>query len=234
MHRLLRTGTLILWISSLFMPLAAQQPPSKRVPPGINDTWRSERIDPLIDRLEVESREVYLHRNDIAALVGPPPGAAIADVGAGSGFMSLLFARLVGPQGKVYAVDINAKMMGHVAQEAAEQGLRNVETVVCDDRSTKLPRNSVDIVFICDTYHHFEHPESTMRSIAQALRPGGQVVLVDFKRKPGFSPEWILGHVRAGKEVFAQEIIDAGFRLANDHPMEFLPQNYVLRFIKKD
>src|SRR5947209_3814252 len=84
---------------------------------------------------------------------------------------------------------------------AQDKGLQNIVGVVCTADSVKLPPGSVDLVFICDTYHHFEYPRRTMASIHQALKPAGQLVLVDFKRIPGVSREWVLGHVRAGQEV---------------------------------
>lgn len=202
------------------------------IQPGFNDEWRRDDIGPLIDRLETESREIFTERFNLAAVVGPPPGAAIADIGAGSGFMTNIFARQVGPAGRVYAVDISDELMRHVAEGASAAGLTNVDTVVCTDRSVELPDESIDIAFICDTYHHFEYPRNTMHSLRRALRPGGQVVIVDFHRIPGQSREFIVEHVRAGEEVFTREIIDAGFELINDHDVPWLTENYVLRFRK--
>lgn len=204
----------------------------ENVKPGINDSWRSDEIGPLIGRLETESREIYTERFKLAALVGPPPGTVIADIGAGSGFMTNVFSRLVGSGGKVLAVDINPTMLEHVAKGAQEAGLTNVETVLCTEKSTELPAESIDMAFICDTYHHFEYPMNTMTSLWRALRPGGQVVVVDFNRIEGETAEWMWNHVRAGEEVFTREILNAGFELINDHDVEFLEENYVLRFRK--
>ncbi len=209
-----------------------QSPLPESVKPGINDAWKSDDIEPLVGRLETESREIYTQRENLAALVGPRPGAAIADVGAGSGFMAMIFSRLAGPQGKVYAVDINSHLMKRLADNAEDAGLTNIETVVSTDTEVRLPPASVDLIFICDTYHHFEYPRQTMATIREALRPGGQLVVVDFRRIPGQSPEWMLDHVRAGQEVFTREIIEAGFDLVNVHDVRFLEQNYVLRFVK--
>ena len=202
------------------------------VQPGINDSWRSSDIDPLIGRLERDDREIFRERKNLAALVGPRRGSVIADVGAGSGFMAEEFSNLVGESGRVIAVDINSTMLGNLANRAKQAGLDNLETRVCTETSSKLLPDSVDLVFICDTYHHFEYPKSTMKSIHKALRSGGQLVVVDFRRIPGESEAWMLEHVRAGEEVFRQEILEAGFELTNAHYPPFLKDNYVLRFRK--
>lgn len=204
----------------------------KSVKPGINKSWKSDEVEPLVERLESESREIFTGQAELAALVGPVKGMAVADVGAGSGFMAERFAGLVGDTGHVYAVDINATMMERVAQTAQDKGIANLSTVVCGEKSVDLEKNSVDLVFICDTYHHFEYPRNSLRSIHEALRPGGQIVMVEFKRIPGESREWIFGHVRAGEEVFTREVEAAGFELINTHYPPFLKENYVLRFRK--
>ena len=211
---------------------AASLDAEENVKPGINDRWRSEQIGPLIGTLEAESREIFTERFKIGAVVGPPPGTVIADIGSGSGFMTNVFSHQVGSGGKVYAVDINATMLEHVAEGAKEAGLANVETVLCTDKTANLPDESIDMAFICDTYHHFEYPMNTMTSIWNALRPGGQVVLIDFDRIEGVTSAFFMDHVRAGQEVFTQEIIDAGFELISVHDVDFLEENYVLRFRK--
>ena len=93
-----------------------------------------------------------------------------------------------------------------------------------------MPKNSVDLVFICDTYHHFEFPQRTLQSIHDALRPNGQIVLIDFQRIEGKTSDWIVSHVRAGKEGFAREVTAAGFRVIGEET--FLKQNYLVRFEK--
>jgi ubiquinone/menaquinone biosynthesis C-methylase UbiE len=214
-------------------PTAEELAAEASVKPGINDSWKSEEIGPLIARLEPESREVFTQRGLIASVVGPRPGSAVADVGAGSGFMAHLFSRIVGPEGKVYAVDINASLLEHIDRAARDKGLANLETVHCTEKSVELPPESVDIVFVCDTYHHFEYPKNTLSTIHRALRPGGQLVIIDFERIEGVSRDWILGHVRASKQVFTAEIEAAGFILTNEHDLEALEDNYILRFEKR-
>jgi ubiquinone/menaquinone biosynthesis C-methylase UbiE len=95
-----------------------------------------------------------------------------------------------------------------------------------------LPEKSIDVAFICDTYHHFEFPQKTMASIHRALKPGGQMIVIDFKRIDGKSSEFILKHVRAGQEVFTAEIRDAGFKQLDE--IKMLKENYFLRFERRD
>jgi predicted methyltransferase len=205
----------------------AKQPSAK---PGINDTWKTDKIEPLVQMLESESREIFHEREHLAGIVGVRPGSAVADVGAGSGFMTLLFAKQVGPSGRIFAVDINQTLLDSILARAKKEGISNIQPIVAKDDSAELAPNSVDLVFICDTYHHFEFPESTMRSIHRALRPGGQLVIVDFKRIPGVTAERMLEHVRAGEDVFTREITSFGFELTNVHAPPWLKENYILRF----
>ena len=231
-----------LWLAVALLALAplaglAQQaagPQEKSVKPGINDRWRSSDIKPLVETLETESREIYHEREALARLVDPKPGMAVADLGAGSGFMTLLFAKMVGVSGRVYAVDINQKMLERVSQLAAQDGLKNIQTVLDNDTSTELPANSVDLIFLCDTYHHFEYPKAVLASMHKALRPGGQVVLVEFHLVQGKSPSWMFEHVRAGQEVFTKEFVDAGFKFVTEHESPFFKENYILRFRKAE
>src|SRR5574341_218220 len=124
--------------------VAQQSAPAqeKSVKPGINDRWRSSDIKPLVETLETESREIYHEREALARLVDAKPGMAVADIGGGSGFMTVLFGKMVGPSGRVYAVDINPKMLELVAQRASQDGLKNFQTIVDNDRSSELPANS--------------------------------------------------------------------------------------------
>ena len=175
----------------LVVGLAAQD---KSVRPGINDTFK----DPIITKFVGSRARVgkSTPRKEVVAACQLKPGMAVADVGAGKGLLTRLFAAEVGPRGKVYAVDIAPKFLEHIRKTSREAGFTNIETVLCKPDSAELPERSVDLVFICDTYHHFEFPYRTMASIHKALKPGGRVVLIDFQRVEGKSREWVLNHVR--------------------------------------
>jgi predicted methyltransferase len=128
-------------------------------------------------------------------------------------------------------VDIAPEFVKAIELRAKGQGIDNIVGIVNDQKSTRLPPQSVDLVFISDTYHHFEYPMTTMKSIHEALRPGGELVVIDFKRIPGFSSAWVMGHVRAGEEQVTTEIQSAGFELVQR--LDFMQTQYFLRFRKR-
>ena len=201
------------------------------VKPGINKSFEDPDVDFFIKTFEGEDRAIFAHRNEILAALNLEPGMDVADIGAGTGFFSRMFAKVVGPKGKVFAVDIAENFIEHIEKTAKEEGLKNLKPILCDERSTKLKKNSVDLVFICDTYHHFEYPFDTMASVHEALREGGEVVIVDFQRIKGVTGEWIMNHVRCGKGTVTDEIKDSGFDLVEEVPM--MEGQYVIRFRKR-
>ncbi len=178
--------------------------------------------------MEVESREVFRLRKEIVAACRLKPGMAVADVGAGTGLFTRLFAADVAPGGTVYAVDIAANFLKHIEATCKDAGIKNVKTVLCKVDSSELPPGSADVVFLCDAYHHFEFPQKTLASLHAALKPGGRLVVVDYRREKGKGPEWVFKHVRAGQEVFTREIETAGFKLQNEE--KFLQDNYMIEF----
>jgi ubiquinone/menaquinone biosynthesis C-methylase UbiE/intracellular sulfur oxidation DsrE/DsrF family protein len=216
-------------MSVLLLTSNAMQAQEKSVKPGINDTFRDPDPKKFTERFEIESREVFSKRQEILAAIKLKPTDVVADIGAGTGLFTRLFANTLGPEGRVIAVDIAQKFLDHIEVTSREQNLRNVETLLCKDDSTELPPESVDVAFICDTYHHFEFPQKTMTSLLKALKPGGRVIVIDFERIEGESTEWTMDHVRAGQEVFESEIVAAGFKKV-DEVKDVLKENYFVVF----
>ncbi|MBM3965469.1 MAG: methyltransferase domain-containing protein [Planctomycetes bacterium] len=203
----------------------------KSVRPGIKDTFRDPNVDEFIGKFEVESREVYLLRQEILAACEVKPGATVADVGAGTGLFTRLFSEAVGDDGHVLSVDISQKFLDPIQATNRQLGLRNVDTLLCTADSTKLPENKIDLAYICDTYHHFEFPTKTMESLFRAMVPGGRLVLIDFRREEGKSTDWVMNHVRAGQSVFEKEVTSVGFKkIANRS--DVLKENYLVIFEK--
>ncbi|OAI53411.1 hypothetical protein AYO46_03485 [Betaproteobacteria bacterium SCGC AG-212-J23] len=198
--------------------------------PDINEQYRNPDYSRWQRGLESEGREVYEKRLAVVDAVDLKPGQAVADVGAGTGLFTRLFAARVGPQGRVYAVDIAKAFVDGNLQRARAARLDNVVGIVSTQTETRLEENSVELVFVCDAYHHFENPKAMLASIRRALRPGGTLVIVDYERIPGTSPDWVLKHVRAGKEEFQREIEAAGFGFAGE--VKLMRANYFLRFTR--
>jgi predicted methyltransferase len=229
MRRVVRLSAfwLLLW-SALAGPAGAQE---KSVAPGINERFLEGRnYGEFVDQFEREGREIFDRRHDILKAVGLKPGMAVADIGAGSGLFTQLFAREVGPGGKVYALEINPVMVTSIVRRLQEEGYRNVEGQVSTAKTVPVPPASLDVAFTSDVYHHFEYPQIILRAIREALKPGGIFIVVDFERIPGVSSQRILEHVRAGKETVIKEVEAEGFRMVEEKKL--LQQNYFVRFEK--
>lgn len=222
-----------IWPCFLAVGLVSAWAQEKSVKPGINDPFKDPNlnIQEWLSRFERESRETFDKRKEIVAACQLKPGMVVADVGAGTGLFTRLFAVEVGEKGTVYAVDIAQKFLDYITESAKKAGLNNIKTVLGTDTSAELPSGEIDLVFICDTYHHFEYPERMLHSIYQALKPGGRMVVVDFIREEGKSRQWILDHVRAGQNIVEKEITTAGFRKIGE-VKDLLQENYLVIFEK--
>jgi len=211
-------------------PLVA--PDEEAIETTINDRFLDPKLD--VDRwkksFEGESREVFAARNEVLAALDLKPGQSVADVGAGTGFYLWAFAESVGPKGHVYGVEISPRFLDSLRKDAATKNITNATIVTGTERSIELPENSVDLIFVCDTYHHFAYPQTTLASMRQALRPGGSLVVIDFHRITGESSKWTLQHVRGSEQEFRSEIEAAGFAFDTRHEIAGFQDNYMIRF----
>jgi ubiquinone/menaquinone biosynthesis C-methylase UbiE len=205
-----------------------------KVDPKINAQFANANVKEFIKRFESNDREVYVKRNEIVRSLGLKPGMAVADIGAGTGLFTRLIADQVGPEGKVYAVDISSEFLNHIATQAKQREQHQIVIVRGSQDATNLPRASVDLVFLCDVYHHLENHEKILDSIRQALRPGGSLVLVEFDRVEGKSSEFVLKHIRASQNRFRQEIVAAGFEPVSTRGTPPLKENFMARFRKSE
>ena len=231
MRRLLVTAVAV--VATLTMFAARSDAQEQSVRPGINDSFRdpNAKVEEWVKRFEGESREIYDKRRQILAKLDLKPGQAVADVGAGTGLFTRLMADAVGEGGTVYAVDISQKLLDYIRASAEKLKLTQVKTVLGGDDSPRLPEGAVDLVFICDTYHHFEFPQKMMTAIHGALKAGGRVAVIDFIREEGVSSEWVMEHVRAGQKTVEQEIEACGFRKIGEVD-GLLKENYFVLFEK--
>jgi putative heme-binding domain-containing protein len=157
-----------------------------------------------------------------------PPGATVADVGAGTGYFTWRLARQVGPQGKVIAVDIQQSMLDLSAGTVRQHGLTNVEYALATETDPRLPENSIDLVFIAYAYHEFSQPEAIMSAVRRALKPNGRVVILEYAKENNLAPA--SGLHRMSFVEIRSEIEPMGFTI--DRLLDFLPLQHGAIFIK--
>ena len=205
-------------ISCLFVLSISAFAQDESLAPGINERFK-QQPDQSIKQFDFTSSDPEQQKEILDALE-LEPGMDVADIGAGSGVHARLFAEKVLPKGKVYAVDIVQDFLDHIETACREKGIKNVLCVLGSDTSTNLEPSSVDTVFTCDTYHHFEYPFKMLASIHEALRPNGKFVIIDFRDKSS--------HVRADSKTVIEEISKAGFRLIDSR--DFSGIFFIARF----
>jgi ubiquinone/menaquinone biosynthesis C-methylase UbiE len=202
--------------------------------PGINDPYLAPdlKVSEWVRRFEGESREVFVHRHQIAAALGLKPGQSVADVGAGTGLFVPLLAARVGKEGKVYAVDISRPFIEHITREAKKAGLSQVTTVLSNEHSIELPAGSVDMIFTSDAYHHFIYYQNMLASMHKALKPGGQLIVVDFDIEAEGLDKGMVEHVGRTKGEFRRQIEEAGFTFKEDMTLSGMKTSFIYRFVK--
>lgn len=133
------------------------------------------------DWLERPEREREESPDNLVELLGLRLGDTVADIGAGTGYITWRMAKKVGEKGKVYAVEIQQEMLDLLAPRMKERGVTNYVPVLGTISDPKLPANSIDLVIMVDVYHEFSHPKEMMRGIRNALKPGGRVAFVEYR-----------------------------------------------------
>lgn len=181
---------------------------------------------PWLERAERENEE----RPRLAVrLLRLKPGMKIADIGAGSGYYSELLSREVGSTGKVYAVDIQPGMIRLIEERVRRQNLTNVTPVLSTVSDPKLPDCAIDLALLVDVYHEFANPQEMLRRIRSALRPGGRLVLLEFRKEDPAIP--IRAEHKMSVNEAKVEIEPEGYML--DAVIEDLPWQHILIFRKK-
>jgi ubiquinone/menaquinone biosynthesis C-methylase UbiE len=167
---------------------------------------------------------------------GLRPGATCIDVGAGTGLMLSHLSGLVGPSGRVLAVDLSHKFCEFLRRRVPRESLPNVTVQQCTAKSVEVAASVADFACLLDVYHHLEYPVTFMRSVRSALADGAKLILVDFHRDPSkvtsHPPSWALDHIRADQSTFRSEVEKAGFKLVASPEIEQLKENYIMIFEK--
>lgn len=182
-----------------------------------------------VTALENPDRDGWQMPEQVVEKLALAPAAAVADIGAGSGYFSDRFARAVGPRGTVFAADIDKGLIEYLGNRAAKEGLDNLKPLLGQPDDPLLPAASVDLVFICDVIHHIENRGPYYAKLARALRPGGRLAIVDFyKRELPVGPPPTM---KIAKTDMIAELEQAGFELREE--FDFLPHQYFLVFEPK-
>jgi arsenite methyltransferase len=161
------------------------------------------------------ARDAWQKPKQIVERLDIEPGARVADLGAGGGYFTWYLAEAVGPQGKVYAVEIDETALAIIEKEMKSRRVTNVVPIRAEPDDARLPE-PVDLVFSCDTYHHMEDRIAYFRSLARYLKHDGKVAILDFYAEGFFSG--LLGHGTTKEEV-RREMESAGYRLAADYDL---------------
>ncbi len=156
------------------------------------------------------------------------PGSTVADVGAGSGYMTVRMARRVGPSGKVYANDLQPEMLMLLRQRLARDQIVNVETVLGTVDDPHLPRATIDLILMVDVYHEFSQPQAMLRKMREAIRPGGRLVLLEYRKEDPSIPIR-LDHKMSVAEA-KLEVEAEGFQLSKVEGV--LPRQHILIFTR--
>ncbi|MGE0823726.1 MAG: class I SAM-dependent methyltransferase [Candidatus Binatia bacterium] len=206
----------------------ADDPHEHHKPPlGAAHHHRFDDIEKAVKMFEDPERDAWQKPEEVVKRLQLRSGDIVADIGAGTGYFTRRFAAAVGPQGKAIGLDIEATMVSHINDDAQKRGLTSLSARQVPANDPQLAPQSVDVVFICDTYHHMQDRVAYARLLAQGLKPGGRVVIVDFHKRPlplGPPVEWKLT-----PEAVANEFGQAGFQLVRSE--DFLPYQYYLVFI---
>ena len=182
----------------------------------------SERIKALED----PGRDAWQQPETVIDSLGIRPGDDVADLGAGFGYFTIRLARAVAPGGRVYAVDVDPQMLEYIDRRAQEEQLDNIQTILADPHDPKLGSSSVDLIFVCNTLHHISDRARYYPLLAQALKPGGRLVNIDFQKRT--SPIGPSVEMKIAKKDSIKELEPSGFRLVKE--FDFLKYQYFLVF----
>jgi ubiquinone/menaquinone biosynthesis C-methylase UbiE len=194
------------------------------VPGGFGAHGNPRDFQLMLGRLEDPARLRWQRPARVVQALGLRSGQTVAEIGAGSGYFVRRLARIVGPRGRVYAVDVEPRMLPILIERLRRGRIKNVTPVLGQDDDPLLPARSCDLVLVVNTYHHFRGGPRYLRRLRRLLRPGGRLVNVDFHRRE--TPVGPPVERRVARETFLRDARRAGFRLVRE--ATFLPYQYCL------
>ncbi|MGE3610561.1 MAG: class I SAM-dependent methyltransferase [Bacteriovoracaceae bacterium] len=177
-------------------------------------------------------RDVIAFKKQILTQLNLKKNDNVADVGAGTGVFVTDLSKAVGAKGEVYAVDISPKFIEHLNHKVKKEKLSNVKVVTGEFNSTTLNANSVNVILVVDTYHHFENPALMLADFRKILKKNGRLVIVDYDKSLNSEP-WLQNHIKLQKTEYIKEIESHGFSMQSQAPIPF-KESFMLIFKMKD
>ena len=174
------------------------------------------------------ARDRWQHPEQVIDSLRIRSGDHVADLGAGGGYFTFRLADAVGPDGKVYAVDVDSGMTSHLERRVSENGHGNVEVILAKYHDPLLPEKGIDLIFTCNTYHHLEDRVAYFERAGRSLRPGGRIAIIENAGRGWFSR--LFSH-STPSEVIRSEMEAAGYQLEREY--DFLPRQHFLVFAAK-
>jgi arsenite methyltransferase len=172
------------------------------------------------------NRDQWQQRDRVIQSLQIRPGDRIADIGSGAGYFVFPLAKAVGPDGKVYAVDVDPEMNDLVAERAKKERTVNVEVILAKPDDPRLPSAGVDLIFSSNTYHHLDNRISYLANLRKYLRPNGRIAIVEFDRRGWLQGMW---QHYTPSEFIKREMEQAGYSLQQE--FNFLDRQSFLIFV---
>ncbi len=213
-------------LALLFLPMSAAA--QDTLPLNQHEMHRLHR-DPqaYIGALEDPKRDAYQKPHEVIHALDLKSGEVIADIGAGSGYFAFHLARHVGEKGKVYAVDISPDMILHLNRRIRDTKTANIVSILADPDDPLLTDVSVNRFFFSDSWHHIDNQTKYLALMKKMLKPGGEVVMIDFHKKE--LPVGPPMRMKIAREDLIKQLETNGYRLTKEHT--FLPYQYFLVFV---
>jgi ubiquinone/menaquinone biosynthesis C-methylase UbiE len=182
------------------------------------------------DWLERPEREKEERTDLLIEALHLKPGDVVADIGAGTGYISERMARKVGEAGLVYAEDIQQEMIDLLNDKLRQQGIKNVKPLLGDLTDPKLPPGTIDLIIMVDVYHELDQPYEMTESMVRGLKPGGRLVFVEFRKE---DPEVPIKEVHKMSEAQVKKEMSAFPNLEWVETSGVLPQQHIIFFRKR-
>jgi len=229
LHRTWRLFVLGSWLASALVA-SAQQAPRPGVHPVSGRVFAQVMSFRGAEWLEREERDIEEAADTALDALDLTKGLGVADVGAGSGYMTVRMAKRVGDTGRVYATDIQPQMLTLLQQRLTEEAITNVTPVLGLVDDPKLPDGVLDLELLVDVYHELSEPQKMLRGLRNALKPGGRLVLLEYRKEDPSVP--ILEDHKMTVAQAKQEVEAEGFALSRVD--ERLPRQHVLIFTRRE